>query len=49
MEVLPESFTASLLHDIGKLTFSRFLYADYLQWLAAAREPRRPASMSSVT
>jgi HD-like signal output (HDOD) protein len=45
VEVPPDSFTASLLHDIGKLTLSRFLDPDHLRWLAAAREQGGESSL----
>lgn len=41
----PEAFTASLLHDIGKLILARFLDADQLRWLAAAREQGNDSSL----
>ena len=41
----PDSFTVSLLHDIGKLTLSRFLDSDHLRWLAAAREQGGESSL----
>jgi putative nucleotidyltransferase with HDIG domain len=45
VEVPPDSFTASLLHDIGKLTLSRFLDADHQRRLAAAREQGGESSL----
>ncbi|MCC6232375.1 MAG: HDOD domain-containing protein [Verrucomicrobiales bacterium] len=33
----PETFTAALLHDIGKLVMGRFLSAEILDWLDRAR------------
>jgi len=34
----PETYVAALLHDVGKLVMARFLDADVLRLLAAARE-----------
>ncbi len=45
VEVPPDSFTVGLLHDIGKLTLSRFLEPDHLRWLAAAREQGGESSL----
>lgn len=45
VEVPPDSFTASQLHDIGTLTLSRFLDPDHLRWLAAAREQGDESSL----
>ena len=47
VEVPPDSFTASLLHDIGKLTLSRFLDPDHLRRLAAAREQGGESSLQA--
>jgi HD-like signal output (HDOD) protein len=33
----PETFTAALLHDIGKLVMGRFLNTEILEWLQRAR------------
>ena len=38
VEVPPDSFTASLLHDVGKVVLARFLDPSHQRELAAARE-----------
>lgn len=45
VEVPPDSFTASLLHDIGKVVLARFLQPSQQLELAAAREQGGEASL----
>ena len=45
VEVPPDSFTASLLHDVGKVVLARFLEPGHLRELAAAREQGGEASL----
>ena len=45
VEVPPDSFTASLLHDIGKVVLARFLDLNHQRELAAAREQGGESSL----
>ncbi len=47
VEVPPDSFTASLLHDVGKLVLARFLDPRHQLELAAAREQGGESSMQA--
>ena len=45
----PESFTAALIHDIGKIVLARFLSPDQLRWLADARDLGGLSSLQAET
>ena len=47
VEVPPDSFTASLLHDIGKIILARFLDPSHQLELAAAREQGSDSSLGA--
>jgi HD-like signal output (HDOD) protein len=48
-DVPPESFTAALIHDIGKIVVARFLSPDQLRWLADARDLGGLSSLQAET
>jgi putative nucleotidyltransferase with HDIG domain len=48
-EVPRETFTAALLHDIGKLVMARFLSAEVLHFLREARERGHVSEMQAET
>jgi HD-like signal output (HDOD) protein len=45
--VPPEVFTAALLHDVGKIVLARFLDAEHLRALAAARKDGGASSLDA--
>lgn len=47
VEAPPETFTAALLHDVGKLVLARFLDAETLRYLARARDEGGDSSLQA--